>query len=277
MGNVVALVRPADDPESRSICTTSTWTTFYAFAYHDTTYMGINRAKMDKAMFDVLKPGGFLIIADHSARPEERCDGWQDLSPDRRTDIARRGSRRPVSKFVADAGFASPPRGHSHRHCLPQSHTGGRVRAEVQKAQPELPERQTSGLRMNRVEPGMIDAAECVVIGSGAPGIQRGEASHLAKVRQAVVAAAGQACARLADLSAAGGRAYVAGARHRSDDEAGQYARCARSRPSRRKPAKRSRTAQPRRAEDRPAARSIWRSSRGEVERGRRMGTGIER
>ena len=41
--------------------------TFY-FAYHDTTYMGIDRAKMDKAMFDVLKPGGFLIIADHSAR-----------------------------------------------------------------------------------------------------------------------------------------------------------------------------------------------------------------
>ena len=44
--------------------------TFF-FYYHDTTYMEVNRDKMNKAMFDALKPGAFLIIADHSAKPGE--------------------------------------------------------------------------------------------------------------------------------------------------------------------------------------------------------------
>ena len=30
----------------------------YYFAYHDTTYMEVDRAKMDKALFAALKPGG---------------------------------------------------------------------------------------------------------------------------------------------------------------------------------------------------------------------------
>jgi predicted methyltransferase len=43
----------------------------FLFAYHDTTYMGVDRAKMDKALFAALKPGGILVLADHSARPED--------------------------------------------------------------------------------------------------------------------------------------------------------------------------------------------------------------
>jgi predicted methyltransferase len=39
------------------------------FAYHDISYMKVDRAKMDKRLFDALKPGGFLVIADHSAKP----------------------------------------------------------------------------------------------------------------------------------------------------------------------------------------------------------------
>jgi len=31
--------------------------------------MAVDRAEMNKKMFAALKPGGFLIIADHSARP----------------------------------------------------------------------------------------------------------------------------------------------------------------------------------------------------------------
>jgi predicted methyltransferase len=69
MGNVVAVVRPFDDPvppEARGL----DLITFF-FAYHDTTYMEVDRAKMNKAMLAALKPGGFLVIADHSARPED--------------------------------------------------------------------------------------------------------------------------------------------------------------------------------------------------------------
>ncbi len=69
MRNVVALVRPSDDPVPAELHDLDL-ITFY-FAYHDTTYMQIDRAKMNKAMFAALKPGGILVIADHSARPED--------------------------------------------------------------------------------------------------------------------------------------------------------------------------------------------------------------
>src|SRR5262249_32027449 len=44
--------------------------TFF-FAYHDVTYMPIDRTKMNAKMFEALKPGGYLIIADHSAKQGE--------------------------------------------------------------------------------------------------------------------------------------------------------------------------------------------------------------
>jgi predicted methyltransferase len=69
MANVVVLVRPSDDPVPADLRDLDLITFF--FAYHDTTYMEIDRAKMDKSMFAALKPGGFLVIADHSARPED--------------------------------------------------------------------------------------------------------------------------------------------------------------------------------------------------------------
>jgi predicted methyltransferase len=40
--------------------------TFFFF-YHDTTYMQVDRAKMNAKLFAALRPGGFLAIADHSA------------------------------------------------------------------------------------------------------------------------------------------------------------------------------------------------------------------
>jgi predicted methyltransferase len=69
MHNVEALVRPSDDPLPPDVHDFDL-ITFY-FAYHDTTFMPIDRVKMDKALFAALKPGGVLVIADHSARPED--------------------------------------------------------------------------------------------------------------------------------------------------------------------------------------------------------------
>lgn len=68
MGNASAQVRPYDDPAAGlpplDLVT-------FLFAYHDTTYAEVDRAKMNKALFAALKPGGFLVVADHSARPED--------------------------------------------------------------------------------------------------------------------------------------------------------------------------------------------------------------
>ena len=69
MANVVALARPFADPLPAGTEKLDLITFF--FVYHDTTFMEVDRAKMNKAMFDALKPGAFLVIADHSARPGE--------------------------------------------------------------------------------------------------------------------------------------------------------------------------------------------------------------
>jgi predicted methyltransferase len=67
MKNVVADIRPFDDPIPPGVHDLDLIT--FLFYYHDTTYMTVDRAQMDGKMFDALKPGGFLVIADHSALP----------------------------------------------------------------------------------------------------------------------------------------------------------------------------------------------------------------
>jgi predicted methyltransferase len=37
--------------------------------YHDISYLPVDRAKMDKRLYDALKPGGHLVVVDHSAQP----------------------------------------------------------------------------------------------------------------------------------------------------------------------------------------------------------------
>jgi predicted methyltransferase len=39
------------------------------FNYHDLGWMGVDRASMNRAIFNALKPGGVYVIADHSGRP----------------------------------------------------------------------------------------------------------------------------------------------------------------------------------------------------------------
>jgi predicted methyltransferase len=67
MKNVVHVIRDFDDPIPPDVSGLDLITFF--FAYHDVTYMPVDRAEMNRKMFAALKPGGFLIIADHSARP----------------------------------------------------------------------------------------------------------------------------------------------------------------------------------------------------------------
>ena len=67
MKNVVALARPFDDPLPAEVSGLDLITFF--FFYHDTTYMAVDRAAMNKKLFAALKPGAFLVIADHSAKP----------------------------------------------------------------------------------------------------------------------------------------------------------------------------------------------------------------
>jgi predicted methyltransferase len=66
MKNVTALDRPFDDPVPAGVHNLDLITFF--FFYHDTTYMTVDRAAMNKKLYTALKPGAFLVIADHSAK-----------------------------------------------------------------------------------------------------------------------------------------------------------------------------------------------------------------
>jgi predicted methyltransferase len=67
MKNVVHVIRDFDDPIPPDVSGLDLIT--FLYAYHDVTYMPVDRAKMNAKMFAALKPGGFLVIADHSAKP----------------------------------------------------------------------------------------------------------------------------------------------------------------------------------------------------------------
>jgi predicted methyltransferase len=64
--NIVSLVRPFDDPLPSDVNDLDLIT--FLFFYHDTTYMTVDRAEMNRKLYAALKPGGTLVIADHSAR-----------------------------------------------------------------------------------------------------------------------------------------------------------------------------------------------------------------
>lgn len=106
MRNVVLLVRRSDDPVPSDVHDLDLIT--YFFAYHDTTYMDIDRGKMNKAMFAALKPGGFLVIADHSARPEDGANVGKTYHR-----IAEQTLRSEIEaagfKFVGDGQFLRRP------------------------------------------------------------------------------------------------------------------------------------------------------------------------
>jgi predicted methyltransferase len=67
MKNVVADTAPFDDPVPAGVQDFDLIT--FLFYYHDTTYMTVDRAQMNRKLFAALKPGGYLVIADHSALP----------------------------------------------------------------------------------------------------------------------------------------------------------------------------------------------------------------
>jgi predicted methyltransferase len=106
MKDVVRDIRPYDDPIGPDMQGLDLITFF--FWYHDTTYMQVDRAKMDKALFAALKPGGMLVIADHSARPEDGAAVGKSYH--RIAEQALRSELEAAGfRFVADAQFLRHP------------------------------------------------------------------------------------------------------------------------------------------------------------------------
>ena len=67
MSNVEYVIRDFEDPAPPAARNLDLVT--FNFNYHDTVWLGTDRARMNRAVFDALKRGGVYIVADHSARP----------------------------------------------------------------------------------------------------------------------------------------------------------------------------------------------------------------
>jgi len=75
--NIVSAVRPFEDPAPEGMHDFDRVTFFYG--YHDITNLGLDRAKMIKAFWDALKPGGELVMGDYSAKPGAGTSAAQPL------------------------------------------------------------------------------------------------------------------------------------------------------------------------------------------------------
>jgi len=106
MKNVVHLIRNYDDPLPPETSSLDLITFF--FAYHDVTYMPVDRSQMNKKMFAALKPGGFLVIADHSARAGEGTSVAKTLHRIEETTL-RQEIEAAGFKLAAEADFLRHP------------------------------------------------------------------------------------------------------------------------------------------------------------------------
>jgi predicted methyltransferase len=106
MKNVVHVVRNFDDPIPPDVSGLDLITFF--FAYHDVTYMSVDRAAMNKKMFAALKPGGFLVIADHSARPGDGTNVGKTLHRIEETTL-RQEIEAAGFKLAGEADFLRHP------------------------------------------------------------------------------------------------------------------------------------------------------------------------
>jgi predicted methyltransferase len=105
MKNVTPLDRPFDDPVPEDVKDLDL--IMFFFFYHDTTYMDVDRAAMNKKLFAALKPGGLLIIADHSAQEGAGTSVGKTL---------HRIEQTTLEKEVLAAGFQLIAAGEFLRH-----------------------------------------------------------------------------------------------------------------------------------------------------------------
>jgi predicted methyltransferase len=68
-GNLVAVVRPFEDPAPPELAANALDLVTLMFNYHDLGYLNVDRARMNRAAFAALKSGGIYVVADHSGRP----------------------------------------------------------------------------------------------------------------------------------------------------------------------------------------------------------------
>ena len=106
MKNAEYVERPFEDPLPPGAGGLDLITFF--FFYHDTVHLGVDRPRMNRRMFEALKPGGLLILADHSARAGDGITVTKTLHRIEES-VVRSELEAAGFRLVAEAGFLRNP------------------------------------------------------------------------------------------------------------------------------------------------------------------------
>ena len=106
MKTVTVLLRPFDDPLPADVREVDLITFF--FFYHDTSYMEVDRAAMNRKLFAALKPGASLVIADHSAKAGDGVSVGRTLHRIEEA-VLRREVEAAGFKLAAEGDFLRHP------------------------------------------------------------------------------------------------------------------------------------------------------------------------
>jgi predicted methyltransferase len=94
MKNVVRVDREFDAPLPPEVADLDA--VVIVLFYHDTVWMKTDRARMNRAIFDALEPGGAYVVVDHSGRPGSGAT---------ETETLHRIEERVVRQEVESVGF----------------------------------------------------------------------------------------------------------------------------------------------------------------------------
>ena len=106
MKNAVRVERPFEDPLPPGVGGLDLITFF--FFYHDTVHLGVDRPQMNRRLYEALKPGGVLVLADHSARAGDGASVTKSLHRIEES-VVRRELEAAGFQFVAEGRFLRNP------------------------------------------------------------------------------------------------------------------------------------------------------------------------
>jgi predicted methyltransferase len=107
MKNVVRVLRDYESPVPPGARDLDLITFF--FAYHDTAFMSVDRARMNRRLFESLKPGGVLVVADHSAQTGAGVSAAKSLHRIEEA-VLRREIEAAGFRLAAEGNFLRNPR-----------------------------------------------------------------------------------------------------------------------------------------------------------------------
>ncbi len=106
--SIVSVVQPFDSPVPADVAAGGLDIVTLMFNYHDFGAMGVDRPRLNAAVFAALKPGGAYVVADHAGRAGT---GISESGSLHRVEeaLVRREVEAAGFRLVAEAGFLRNP------------------------------------------------------------------------------------------------------------------------------------------------------------------------